>query len=90
MLAGFLKLKLLSLSPNGKKGYSYGISANYKKDKTSIHEDMVSLFNLLKDEKIKPIIAERFPILEAAKANRMLETGNISGKIVLVADSLNR
>jgi NADPH:quinone reductase-like Zn-dependent oxidoreductase len=90
MLAGLLKLKWLSLSPYGKKGYSYGISANYKKDKTSIHEDMESLFNLLKDEKIKPIIAEKLPILEAAKANSLLESTNISGKIVLVAESLNR
>jgi NADPH:quinone reductase-like Zn-dependent oxidoreductase len=88
MLAGFLKVKLLSLFPNGKKGVSYGISASYKKDKTSILEDMQSLFDLLKDGKIKPIISERFPILNAAKANRMLETGDISGKIVLVAPGL--
>jgi NADPH:quinone reductase-like Zn-dependent oxidoreductase len=90
MLAGLIKLKLLSLSPNGKQGYFYGISANYKKDKISIHEDMESHFDLLNDKKIKPIIAGRFPILEAANANRLLETVNISGKIVLVAHSVNR
>mgnify|MGYP001362504186 CR=1 FL=1 len=89
LLTGFLKLKLLNLSPNGKQGYFYGISASYKKDKTSIQKDLESLFDLLKDGKIKPIISERFPILEAAKANRLLETGNISVKIVLVASGLN-
>jgi len=89
MLTGLLKLKLLNLSPNGKQGEFYGISASYKKDKTNIHEDMESLFHLLRDRKIKPIISERFPILEAAEANRLLEAGNISGKIVLVAPGLN-
>lgn len=89
MLAGLLKLKLFDLFPNGKQGEFYGISASYKKDKTSILEDMDSLFELLKEGKIKPVISERFPILEAAKANRLLETGNISGKIVLVAPGLN-
>jgi NADPH:quinone reductase-like Zn-dependent oxidoreductase len=89
MLAGILKLKLLNLSPNGKKGEFYGISANYKKDKTSIHEDMESLFSLLKDGKINPIISERFPVLEAANANALLESGTTGGKIVLVASGLN-
>jgi len=89
MLAGLLKLKLFNLSPKDKLGEFYGISASYKKDKTSIQEDLESLFDLLKDGKIKPIISERFPILEAAKANSLLETGNISGKIVLVAPGLN-
>ena len=89
MLSGLLKLKLLNLSPNGKYCKFYGISASYKKDKTNIQEDMESLFHLLKDEKINPIISERFPILEAAKANSMLESGKISGKIVLVSPGLN-
>jgi len=89
MLAGFLKLKLLNLSPNGKQADFYGISASYKKDKTNIQKDMESLFHLLKDGKINPIISERFPILEAAKANSMLESGKISGKIVLVSPGLN-
>ena len=85
MLAGLLKLKLLHLFSNGKYGEFYGISTGYKKDKTNIQEDMESLFHLLKDGKINPIISERFPILEAAKANSMLESGKISGKIVLAS-----
>ena len=88
MLSGLLKLKLLNLTPNGKSGEFYGISANYKKDKTTIHDDLEELFNLLKDGKIKPTISKRFPILEAARANTLLESGKVSGKIVLVAPPL--
>lgn len=84
MLFGIVKIKLLSWAPNGKQGEFYGISAQYKKDKATLHADMRTLFDLLKKGKIKPLIAKRFPILEAAAANRLLESGKISGKIVLV------
>jgi NADPH:quinone reductase-like Zn-dependent oxidoreductase len=40
----------------------------------------------VRDEgKIKPIIAGKFPLLEAAKANEVLESGRVNGKIVLLA-----
>lgn len=87
MLAGLIKIKWFSFLPNGKKGEFYGISENYKKEKESIHEDMMILFELLKQEKIKPLIAKRFSILEAADANELLESGSITGKIVLVAQN---
>lgn len=46
------------------------------------------LFKLLEEGQIKPIIAERFPILEAVKANELLESGKITGNIVLLAPEL--
>jgi NADPH:quinone reductase-like Zn-dependent oxidoreductase len=37
----------------------------------------------VRDEgKIKPIIAGKFPLLEAAKASEVLESGRVNGKIV--------
>jgi len=43
----------------------------------------------VRDEgKIKPIIAGKFPLLEAAKANELLESGRVNGKIVLLAPEL--
>lgn len=50
--------------------------------------DLAALFNLLKEGKIKPIIAKKFPILEAAKANGLLESGQVIGNIVLLAPEL--
>ena len=43
---------------------------------------------LLEQGKIKPIIAKKFPILEAAKANELLESGQVIGNIVLLASEL--
>jgi len=85
MLTGLLKLGFYSLWPNGKTGKSYGMSANYKEDKTTVLVDIGSLFGMLKAGQIKPIITERFPLLEARQANQRLEAGKGSGKIVLVS-----
>jgi NADPH2:quinone reductase len=78
-------LQLLNWLPNGKAGQFYGITALYRKDRQPFMEDLPVLFNLLKQHKLKPIIAQKFPILEAAKANELLESGKGNGKIVLLA-----
>ena len=46
------------------------------------------LFTLLGDGKIKPIIAAKFPILEAAKGYTLLENGQVTGTVVLLAPEL--
>jgi NADPH:quinone reductase-like Zn-dependent oxidoreductase len=51
-------------------------------------DDLPVLFNLLREGKIKPIIAKKFPILEAAQANELLESGKVSGNVVLLAPEL--
>ena len=53
-----------------------------------LKEDWAKLFQLLEEGKIKPVIAEKFPILEAAKANELLESGNVIGNVVLLAPEL--
>ena len=88
MLSALIKAKWLTLLPNGKSVDFYGISANYKKDKSSILEDLTKLFVLLKEDKIHPKISHRLPILEAAKANKILENGAVTGKIVLLSPEL--
>ena len=82
LLAEFI---LFNLLPNGKKIKGYGthrLGANLFK------EDWTNLFKLLEEGQIKPIIARKFPILEAAKANELLESGQIIGNIVLLAPEL--
>lgn len=46
-------------------------------------QDLFSLFDLLRDRKIKPLIAKRFPLGEARQAHEMLGKGGVVGKIVL-------
>ena len=49
-------------------------------------KDLVTLFDLLKEGKIKPLIARRFPLAEAKEAHELLGKGGVTGKIVLVAN----
>lgn len=84
----FIKMAFVNLTPNGKSVQSYGISALYARDKKPFMDDLQLLFQLSEDGRIKPIIAAKFPILEAAKANDLLEKGQVIGNIVLVAPSL--
>jgi len=46
--------------------------------------DLQTLLNLLKEEKIKPLIAQRLPLEEARRAHEMLGEGGVLGKIVLL------
>lgn len=85
ILAAFIVVNLL---PNGKSFKLYGTSSYFLFDKRPYLEDWATLFKLLEEGKIKPIIAKKFPILEAAKANELLESGQVIGNIVLLAPEL--
>jgi NADPH2:quinone reductase len=49
-------------------------------------EDLIALFELLRERTIEPLIARRFPLAEARAAQEMLGRGGVTGKIVLVQD----
>jgi NADPH:quinone reductase-like Zn-dependent oxidoreductase len=79
---------MINLLPNGKSFKLYGTSFYFIGDKRSFLEDWAVLFGLLEEGKIKPVIAKKFPILEAAQANALLESGQVIGNIVLLAPEL--
>jgi NADPH:quinone reductase-like Zn-dependent oxidoreductase len=79
------KLILYNLLPNGKSIKGYG---THRGDINLFKEDWATLFKLLEEGQIKPIIAEKFPILEAAQANALLESGQVTGNVVLLAPEL--
>lgn len=85
---GWARLLFFHLWPNGKSAYFYGITPRYWMDKRPFMEDMNTLLDLLGQQKIAPVIASKLPILEARKANELLESGSIRGKIILVAPEL--
>jgi NADPH:quinone reductase-like Zn-dependent oxidoreductase len=72
-----------NLLPGGKSARYYSTGKSYL-DRRPFLEDWATLFRLLEEGKIKPIIAARFPLLEAAEANEMLESGQVVGNVVLV------
>ena len=47
-------------------------------------KDLIALFRLLQQQKIKPLIARQFPLAEAKHAHELLGKGGVIGKIVLV------
>ena len=47
-------------------------------------KDLIALLDLLQRQKIKPLIAQRFPLSEARQAQELLGKGGVIGKIVLV------
>jgi NADPH2:quinone reductase len=68
----------------GRRGTFYGITQLYRKDKRPFKEDLPKLFQLLAARKIQPRIAARLPLLAGRDAERLLEVGGVSGKIVLL------
>jgi NADPH:quinone reductase-like Zn-dependent oxidoreductase len=78
---------LLNLLPNGRSATYYSTGKS-RLNKRPFAEDWAALFKLLEEGKIKPVIAKEFPILEAAQANALLESGQVIGNVVLVAPEL--
>ncbi len=78
----------VNLLPNGKSCKLYGTSFYSIGDKQPFLEDWAALFKLLEERRIKPVIEKKFPILEAAQANALLESGKVTGNVVLLAPEL--
>jgi len=84
LLAKFI---LFNVLPNGKsvKGYGTGF---FEFNRRPFLEDWAKLFQLLEEGKIKPVIMQKLPILDAARGNGLLESGQVVGNIVLLASEL--
>lgn len=76
----------LNLIPDRRKVIPYSIQTLKRRKPNWFREDLNLLFNFLVQEKIKPIIAARIPLNEAAKAHELLEKGSVIGKIVLICN----
>jgi len=59
-----------------------------RKRKVFSQEFKKEAVKLLEEGKIKPVIMETFPLLEASQANALLESGEVVGNIVLLAPEL--
>jgi len=88
MLRAVAKILVLNLLPNGKKFKPYGASGFLPFNRKAFQEDWAILFRLLQVGKIRPVISGEFPLLEAARANALLETGQVVGNLVLVEPRL--
>jgi NADPH2:quinone reductase len=73
--------------PGRKRMLLYSIQRLKRRRPAWFREDLTTLLGLLREGKIKPIIAERIPLIEARRAHELLGRGSISGKIILLCGS---
>jgi len=74
------------LLPGRKRVVPYSIQWLKRVKPALFRQDLTALFDLLQQKKIKPLIAERFPLAEARHAQELLEKGGVTGKIVLISN----
>jgi NADPH2:quinone reductase len=72
------------LLPGRTRVVPYSIQWLKRRRPAWFRQDLIALFDLLHQHKIKPLIARRFPLAEARQAHELLGQGGVIGKIVLV------
>ncbi len=72
--------------PNRKSVRAFRVAKLRDRKPEWFREDAASLFQLLMERKIKPIVAERIPLVEARRAHENLGRGGVTGKQVLICD----
>ena len=77
------------LLPGRKRVVPYSIQWLKRLRPALFRQDLIALFDLLQQHKIKPLIAQRFPLAEARRAQELLGKGGVIGKIVLVRNELS-
>ena len=72
------------LMPGRKSMVPYSIQRQMRLKPAWFRHDLLTLFDLLQQKKIKPLIAQRLPLCQARHAHELLGTGGVIGKIVLI------
>jgi NADPH2:quinone reductase len=78
------------LLPGRKRVVPYSIQWLKRLRPAWFRQDLSALFDLLQQQKIKPLIAQRLLLAEARQAHELLGKGGVTGKIVLVRSGSSR
>jgi NADPH2:quinone reductase len=76
-----LMVALLKIIPDGRQILT---TPDLSKDNAWYRATLAELLDLLAAGEIKPLVAERLPLVEAARAHEILECGGYAGRVVLV------
>jgi len=74
------------LLPGRKRVVPYSIQWLKRVKPALFSQDLTTLLDLLQQKKLKPLIAQRFPLAEARQAHELLGKGGVTGKLVLVSN----
>jgi NADPH:quinone reductase len=72
------------LLPGRRRVVPYSIQWLKRLKPALFRQDLIALFELLQQQRIKPLIAQRLPLAAARHAHELLGTEGVTGKIVLV------
>ena len=75
------------LLPGRKRVVPYSIQTLKRLRPALFRQDLIALFDLLGQKRIKPLIAQRLPLADARRAHELLGKGGVIGKIVLVPNA---
>jgi NADPH:quinone reductase len=84
---GLARLKLwnaLSDLFGGRHGVFYSITSRRSAHPEDFKADMVTLFDLLRDRAIHPVVIDRLPLAAAREVHILIDAGGLGGKIVLL------
>ncbi len=84
---GLLRLKLwgaFGFLFRGRRALWYSITDRRRTHPEEFRADMTTLFELLRDGAIHPIVVERLPLEAAGKVHARIDAGGLGGKIVLM------
>jgi NADPH2:quinone reductase len=79
-------IALSRILPGRRHVIPYSIQTLMRLKPAFFRQDLAILFDLLRQHKIKPVIAQQIPLTEARKAHELLGKGGVTGKIVLLCN----
>lgn len=85
-LGAWLMMFTMNVVSDERKFILYSIQTLKRLKPDWFHEDLILLLNLVAQGKIKPIVASRMPLNQAAQAHELLAGGSVKGKIVLICN----
>ena len=86
MILGVAQLGLLKLIPDGKRVYLCALPGEAKQHVSWYRDALTNLVSLLEEGKIDPLVGKAISLSEAHRAHELLESGKVSGKIILQCD----
>lgn len=84
---GLARLQLWGAAPKlfgHRSATFYSITARRKLHPEQFKADMATLFNLLRDRQIHPVVVDRLPLSAARSVHERIEKGGLGGKVVLL------
>lgn len=74
------------LLPGRKRVIPYSIQWLKRLRPAWFRQDLMTLLDLLRQHKIKPLVSQQFPLAKAREAHELLGQGGVTGKLVLVSN----